>query len=254
MKLSIDTEAKIVTVADSCGTKSLPLHSADAFVVLSDLWLKVGWSLKYSYGYSWLGRPVIQLPEDLIRVQEVLHRLQPDVVIETGVAHGGSLIFYASLFKAMDRGRVIGVDIDIRPHNRAAIESHPLSSLVTLVEGDSAAPEVVARVKGELRSDESVLVLLDSNHSCAHVARELEAYAPLVTPGSYLVVTDGVMRNLGEVPGGRPEWAEDNPLTATAEFLARHPEFRREEPVPPFDERAARPAVTYWPEGWLRRV
>ena len=143
-----------------------------------------------------MGRPVIQLPEDMLRIQEVIHVVRPDVIVETGVAHGGSLVFYASLLKAMDKGRVIGIDVEIRPHNRRAIEAHPLAERIALVEGSSIDPAVVDRVAGMIAPNEAVLVLLDSCHTKAHVAAELEAYGRLVTPGSYIVATDGIMHDL----------------------------------------------------------
>jgi cephalosporin hydroxylase len=152
------------------------------------------------------------------------------------VAHGGSLVFYASILKAMGRGRVIGVDIEIRPHNRKAIEGHELKPLITLVEGSSTDPGIVAQVKALVKPGETVLVVLDSDHSKAHVTGELNAYAPLVTPGSYIVATDGVMQFLDDVPRGMPNWKHDNPTAAAAEFAASHPEFVLEEPPFPFNE------------------
>lgn len=253
MKLILDTEARTLVCEGSDGRETLPLYSDRAFELISDQWLRVGWNQKYSYTFSWLGRPVIQLPEDLIRIQEVLHRVAPDVVVETGVAHGGSLIFYASLFRAMGRGRVIGVDIHIKPENRAAIEQHPLGSLIHLIEGSSTSPEVLARVKALVRPGESVLVILDSDHSKAHVAAELAAYHEMVTPGSYLVATDGIMKDLSDVPRGRPEWIWDNPTVAAADFASRHPEFLLEQPAWPFNESALRHNLTHWPGAWLRR-
>src|SRR5690606_19131155 len=145
---------------------------------------------KYVYGFSWMGRPIIQLPEDMIRIQEVVYRLKPDVIVETGVAHGGSLIFYASLCKAMERGRVIGIDIEIRPHNRKAIEAHELAGFITLVEGSSTDPAIVQEVKSLVAPGETAIVILDSNHSKQHVLDELEAYADLVSVGSYIVACD----------------------------------------------------------------
>jgi len=253
MNITIDTDARRLTVVDGPEAGELPLYGDAAFAILSRLWVKVGWNQKHSYGFSWLGRPVIQLPSDLVRAQEVIHRLAPDVIVETGVAHGGSLVFYASLCALLGRGRVVGVDREIRPHNRTAIEGHALASRITLVEGGSTDPEVVRRVRGLVRPGESVLVVLDSNHSRAHVAAELEAYHGLVTPGSYLVVNDGIMRDLHDTPRGAAAWREDNPAAAVAEFAARHPEFALEPPVPPFDERLSPAEVTYWPDGWLRR-
>jgi cephalosporin hydroxylase len=220
---------------------------------LSRQWLKVGWVLKYSYTFSWLGRPIIQLPEDMVRLQEVIYRLQPDVILETGVAHGGSLIFSASLCQLLGKGRVIGVDIEIRPANRTAIESHPLAPLITLIEGDSVGPEVVQRVKSMIRPDEVVLVILDSNHTKDHVLAELEAYHDLVAPGSYIVATDGIMRDLDDVPQGSSLWRWDNPAAAAAAFLERHPEFELEQPGWRFNESPLQCNVTHWPEAWLKK-
>lgn len=252
MRVQIDTKNRTVSVSDGDGERALELYSPEAFEVLSSLWVKVGWALKYSYSFSWLGRPVIQLPEDLVRMQELIYAVRPDVLVETGVAHGGSLIFYASLFKALGRGRVVGVDIEIRPHNRSAIEAHPLASFVTLIEGDSTASAVVERVRACLSPGDRVLVVLDSNHTKDHVAKELRAYAPLVTPGSYVVVTDCMMEDLADVPGGRPEWIDDNPRAAAREFLAAHPEFVVDPPLPPFNEGQARSNITYWSGGYLK--
>jgi cephalosporin hydroxylase len=252
MKITIDTAAARLTV-DGPDGGTVPLYGDAAFEILSRLWVKVGWNQKHSYGFSWFGRPVIQLPSDLVRAQELIYRLAPDVIIETGVAHGGSLVFYASLCRALGRGRVVGIDVEIRPHNRSAIERHALASLITLVDGSSTDPDVVRRVSALVRPGETVMVVLDSNHSRAHVAGELEAYHGLVTPGSYIVVNDGIMRDLHDTPRGAEAWRDDNPTAAVADFAARHPEFVLETPVPPFDERLSPAEVTYWPDGWLRR-
>jgi cephalosporin hydroxylase len=253
MRLTIDTEAKKLFREEVDQRVELPLYSKEAFEMLSQIWLKVGWNEKYPYTFSWLGRPIIQLPEDMIRTQEVLFRVKPDIVIETGVAHGGSLIYYASLCKAMERGRVIGIDIEIRPHNRQAIEAHELSRLITLIEGSSTAPDVVQQAHSLVKPGETVLVILDSNHTKQHVAAELEAYSDLVTPGSYIVATDGSMKDLYDVPRGRPEWQEDHPTAAAAEFAARHPEFILEQPAWPFNESDLTQNITHWPGAWLYR-
>jgi cephalosporin hydroxylase len=254
MKVQFDTETRRLTVQDDQGLRELGLYSRDSFSVLSRAWMKVGWELKYTYGFSWFGRPIIQLPEDLVRIQELIYRLRPDVVIETGVAHGGSLIFYATLFKAMGHGRAIGVDVEIRPHNRAAIEQHELTELITLVEGNSVDPTTVSRVKHLLKGAETVLVLLDSNHSRAHVLGELRAYGPLVTVGSYIVSTDGVMRDLHDVPRGRPEWLHDNPAEAAADYLKENDRFILDHPSPVFSESLIEMPMTQWPDAYLKRV
>ncbi|MBP6831614.1 MAG: cephalosporin hydroxylase family protein [Deltaproteobacteria bacterium] len=255
MKLTIDTEARTVACEDADGTSQHPLYSREAFSELSKVWIQVGWALKHIYSFTWMGRPIIQLPEDMVRAQEVIYRVKPDVIIETGVAHGGSLIFYASLFKMMgNAGRVIGVDIEVRPHNRAAIEAHELSPSISLVEGSSIDPTIVERVRSMIKPGEKVLVLLDSNHTKAHVAAELEAYASMVTAGSYIVATDGLMQYLDNVPRGKPEWKDDNPTAAAREFAASHAEFELQEPPPfVFNEGEVREHITHWPGAWLMR-
>jgi cephalosporin hydroxylase len=255
MKVTIDTETAALITHGAEGDRSLPLYSRDSFEVLSNLWVKVGWNQKYVYTFSWMGRPIIQLPEDMIRMQEVIWQVRPTVIIETGVAHGGSLIYYASLLRLLgDKGRVVGVDIEIKPHNRAAIEAHEMAPLITLIEGDSTADAVLAEVAKHVSSDDTVLVVLDSDHSKTHVLRELEAYNRFVTPGSYIVATDGVMMWLSDVPRGRTEWRDDNPEAAAREFVGLNDGFVLEQPEWPFNESELGTNVTHWPGAWLRRV
>jgi len=161
MKLLIDTDAGVVQEGDT----SHPIGSAKAFSLISRAWLRSGWDAKYVYGFTWLGRPVIQLPEDMLRIQEVIYRVRPTVILETGVAHGGSLVYYASLLQLIGGGRVIGVDVEIRHHNRRAIEAHELASHITLIEGDSVAPATLERVRAHIGPQDTVLVMLDSNHT-----------------------------------------------------------------------------------------
>lgn len=253
MKLTIDTDGRTLEIDDRARGRRLDLYSREAFELLSREWLRVAWSQKYSYTFTWLGRPIIQLPEDMLRMQEVVYRLRPDVIVETGIAHGGSLVFYASLCRLMGAGRVVGVDVEIRPHNRAAIEAHPLAGSITLIEGSSTAADTLERVKATIGPGERVMVLLDSNHSYAHVAAELRAYAGLVSPGSYLVVQDGIMQDLSDVPGGDPAWEQDNPARAAQDFVAAHPEFTIEPPTWAFDESRLHEGITHWPSGWLKR-
>jgi cephalosporin hydroxylase len=230
------------------------IGSPEAFRILSRLWLRSGWDLKHVYSFTWLGRPVIQLPEDMLRLQEVIFHVAPDVIIETGVAHGGSLVFYASLLQATGKGRVIGIDVEIRPHNRQAIEAHRLAPLITLIEGDSVAPATVEAVKERLQPGEQVMVCLDSNHTKEHVLRELECYSPLVTPGSYIVAMDGIMEEVVGAPRTEPDWSWNNPKQAALEFVAKHADFVIEEPAFAFNEGAVTERVTYWPCGFLRRI
>ncbi|RDI48155.1 cephalosporin hydroxylase family protein [Aquicella lusitana] len=254
MKMEINTIDATICINEKGQQREYPLYSREAFEALSHLWLKVGWNEKYPYTFSWMGRPLIQLPEDVMRIQEVIYRIKPDLIIETGVAHGGSLILYASLCKAMGKGRVIGVDIEIRKHNRQAIEAHELSSYITLIEGNSVDPQIVAEVANQVVPGQTVLVILDSNHTKSHVAAELEAYSPFVTSGSYIVATDGSMEFLNDVPRGAANWDSDNPAAAAREFAAKHPEFILEQPSWPFNESALNKNITHWPSAWLKRV
>lgn len=218
-------------------------------------WMSLANPLKYSYHFEWCGRPIIQYPQDILALQEIFWSVQPELVIETGIAHGGSLIFSASMLElnaacggAMDAG-VLGIDIDIRPHNRSAIEAHPLAKRISMIEGSSIARAVVEQVRDQAAGAARVLVILDSNHTHDHVLAELEAYAPLVTPGSYCVVLDTV---IDDMPDGmfsdRPWGPGNNPKTAAVAFLANHPEFVIDTAI------EQKLLITVAPGGYLRRV
>ncbi|HVF50649.1 MAG TPA: CmcI family methyltransferase [Pyrinomonadaceae bacterium] len=230
------------------------IGSPEAFGILSRLWLRSGWDNKYVYGFSWMGRPIIQLPEDMIRIQEVIDSVRPDVIIETGIAHGGSLIFYASLCKALERGRVVGIDIEIRPHNRAAIEAHPLFPFITLIEGSSIEPATLEQVRAQIREGERTIILLDSCHTKEHVMAELAAYAPLLSVGSYIVAMDGIMEEVAGAPRTQEDWTWNNPRRAALEFTEGNPDFRIEEPPFPFNEGHITERVTYWPSAYIKRI
>jgi cephalosporin hydroxylase len=256
MRIIIDTEEQVLINEGPEFVQKLPLYSKEAFEIISRHWVRVGWDQKNSYAYSWMGRPIIQLPDDMIRTQEVVYKIKPDVIIETGIAHGGSLIYSASLCKLLGKGRVIGIDIEIRKHNRKAIEEHELFPFITLIEGSSVDEKIVSGVKSLVSSTESVLVILDSCHTKDHVRKELEAYCPLVSRGSYIVATDGISKDLYDVPGGKKEWIWDNPMDAAKEFAANHPEFILEQPSWPFNESKLneKNIITHWPGAWLRRI
>lgn len=237
----------------------------EAFGALSKSWLEASMARKYVYNFDWLGRPIIQYPQDMIAMQHLVWAVRPDLIIETGIAHGGSLVLSASLLAMLDmcdaieagttldprqsQRKVLGLDIDIRPHNRAAIESHPMASRIAMIEGSSIAPEVVAQVQAFAKGYRRVMVCLDSMHTHAHVVAELEAYAPLVTPGSYCVVFDTFV---DDMPAGffadRPWDVGDNPKTAVRQWLPGHPEFEIDV------EMENRLQVTVAPQGFLRRV
>jgi cephalosporin hydroxylase len=254
MKLTIDTDAGTMEAIENGQTVSLDLFSKEAFDRIADLWVRTGWVRKYSYAFSWWGRPIIQLPDDMIRIQEAVFEIEPDIIIETGVAHGGSLIFYASLLELIGKGRVIGLDIEVRPHNKAAIEAHPMSKRIDLVIGDSVSQAVVDQVRSMIKPTDKVMLILDSDHSKSHVAAELAAYADLVTPGSYLLSQDGVMQLVAGMPRTKKEWSDDNPIPAVEEFLAARKDFVLRKPPRPFDESQDVPDCSHHPIGWLQRV
>ncbi len=253
MTITIDTDTRRLFVETNGNKQELDLYSDEAFRVISDLYLKVGWNQKYTYTFSWMGRPMIQLPDDMLRLQELIYDLKPDVIVETGIAHGGSLIFYASLCKAMNKGRVLGIDIEIRPHNRSAIEAHEMFPLITMIEGSSVDNQIIEEVKNNVGDAETVLVILDSNHTYDHVLKELELYSGLVTPGSYIVSTDGVMRDVADVPRGEPDWVTDNPANAAEDFVKANPDFSIGEPTWPFNESTLSGNITHWPSAFIRR-
>ncbi len=254
MKTTIDETSGEVIIESEGRKVRHPLASAEGFAAASRAWVRAGWDTKYVYSFSWFGRPLIQLPDDVLRIQEVIWSIKPDVIIETGVAHGGSLVFYASLLKAMGHGRVVGVDIEIRPHNRTAIETHLLAPLITLIEGNAIAGDVVAKVKAQVSSGDKVLILLDSKHTRDHVLEELRLYGPMVSVDSYIVATDGLMEFVAGAPRSESDWATNNPRQAALDFVRENKNFAIEEPVWPFNEGLVRDRVTYWPNAFIRRL
>ena len=253
MNILIESELGLLTHEVDGQRKQINLYSKEAFEILSNIWLKVGWNEKYAYTFSWMGRQIIQNPEDIVRTQEIIYQVKPDVIIEIGIAHGGGLIFYASLCKSMGRGRVIGVDVEIRPHNRQAIENHELFPYITLIEGNSIDLSIIQLVKSMVNQNDKVMVFLDSNHTKSHVLAELEAYHSLVAPNSYIVATDGIMKDLFDVPRGNPEWKWNHPAAAAADFIQVHPEFIIEQPRWPFNESQLNQNVTHWPGAWIKK-
>lgn len=194
---------------------------------LSYDWFVSGYKYKYSYNFTWLGRPIIQYPQDIAAMQEIIWSVKPDLIIETGIAHGGSLIFYASMLELIGgEGEVLGIDIDIRQHNRTEIEKHKMYKRITMIEGSSVDEEVVSKVYGFARNKEKVLVVLDSMHTYSHVLQELRAYSPLVTAGSYLVVFDTIVEDIPEeLFTDRPWGKGNNPKTAVYQFIKENDRF-----------------------------
>ena len=204
---------------------------------------------RYCYNFSWMGRPIIQYPQDMIAMQEIIWDVQPDLIVETGIAHGGSLVYYASLLELIGKGRVLGIDIDIRDHNRAEIEKHSMFGRIEMIQGSSVDAAIAGRAADMAADAETVLVTLDSNHTHEHVLRELELYAPLVTPGSYCVVFDTVVEDMppGSFPD-RPWDIGDNPKTAVHAYLERHGEFEIDKAI------HEKLLITVSRDGFLRRT
>jgi cephalosporin hydroxylase len=228
------------------GPRDIDIYSEEGFRVLSKLWTRSGWNRRVTYEVTWLGVPIIQLPEDIMMMQELMFKLRPNIVVETGTAHGGSAILYASILDLLGRGSVVSIDVEIRKYNRLAIQAHPMSKHVSLIEGSSLDRSVVDDVRGRIGPQDTVLVALDSNHTQAHVRQELELYSGLVTPGSYIVVFDTVLETLRDAPDFKPEWNAGTPAAAITEFLVDHKEFS----VDPYYNRLG---VTYCLDGFLRR-
>lgn len=232
---------------------------------LSRVWVREITRHKWAYNFAWLGRPAIQFPNDAWAMQELIWSIKPDLIIETGIAHGGSLIFSASMLAQLDlceaieagltldprvsRRKVLGIDIDIRAHNRAAIEAHPMASRIQMIQGSSIATEVVDQVRRIAAGYQRILVCLDSNHTHDHVLAELEAYAPLTSVGSYCVTFDTVVEDMpAEMFPNRPWGPGNNPKTAVWEYLKTHPEFEIDKSIP------HKLLITVAPDGFLKRV
>src|SRR5436190_22174083 len=205
---------------------------------------------KYSYNFSWMGRPIIQYPQDMIAMQEIIWNLKPDLIIETGIAHGGSLIYYASLLELIGKGEIIGIDIDIREHNRREIERHPMSKRIKMFQGSSVSPEMADLIKKYAEGRGAILVCLDSNHTHDHVLQELKIYAPLASFNSYIVVFDTIVEDLPNefYSQDRPWGVSNNPKTAVYEFLKENDSFEIDSSI---DDKLL---ISVAPEGYLKRV
>lgn len=232
---------------------------------LSRIWLRDTLKHRYTYNFSYMGRPIIQYPQDMVAMQELIWHIKPDLILETGIAHGGSLVMSASMLAMLDmceaiesgetidprhsKRKVLGLDIDIREHNRKAIEAHPMASRIQMIQGSSIAPEVIEQVKQIASGYKTILVCLDSNHTHEHVLAELEAYAPLTSVGSYCVVFDTVVEDMPkEMFPDRPWGPGDNPKTAVSEYLKAHSEFEIDKGI------QHKLLITVAPDGYLKRV
>jgi cephalosporin hydroxylase len=246
--------------------QSIESYAAEEeWITLSQKWLIHSFNKKYMYNFDWLGRPIIQAPIDIVAMQELIWKVKPDLIIETGIAHGGSLIMSASMLALLDmceaiesgtvldpnksKRKVLGLDIDIRQHNRIAIEAHPMSSRIQMIQGSSIAPKLIKQVKAVAKNYQRVLVCLDSNHAHDHVLAELEAYAPLTSVGSYCVVFDTIIEDMPKAMFSDRPWAPgDNPKTAVREYLKTNPDFEIDKQI------QNKLLITLAPEGYLKRI
>jgi len=217
--------------------------------------IEAGTKSEYSYNFSWLGRPIIQYPQDILGMQELIWQIKPDLIIETGIAHGGSLIFHASILELLAAcggnpdAAVLGIDIDIRTHNREAIEAHPMSKRISMIQGSSISPETIEQVKRRADGKKRVMVSLDSNHTHEHVLAELRAYSPLVSAGSYCVVFDTIIENMPpETCADRPWKKGNSPMTAVHQFLTETDRFVIDHSM---DNKLL---ITVAPQGWLKCI
>lgn len=251
-------EKEVADRLDNVPNETNLIESAAAFVLAST-------PPKYSYNFSWLGRPIIQYPQDMVAVQEIIWNVKPDLIIETGIAHGGSLILSASMLAQLDleeaikngttinpadsNRKVLAIDIDIRAHNREAIEAHHMSSRIKMIEGSSIDADIASKVKEIASEYKNILVFLDSNHTHDHVLSELELYAPLTSVGSYCVVFDTIVEDMPEDMYPNRDWGPgNNPKTATWKYLENHPEFQVDQAL------ENKILISVAPNGYLKRV
>jgi cephalosporin hydroxylase len=223
------------------------MNNKDNLQELTNQWFVESCKYKYSYNFSWMGRPIIQFPQDIMAMQEIIWQVKPDLIVETGIAHGGSLIFYASMLELIGEGQVLGIDVDIRQHNRVEIEQHPMFKRITMIEGSSIDEEIAKQVYDLAKGKSRILLVLDSNHTHDHVLKELELYSPLVTKDSYLVVFDTVVEDMPEdfFPD-RPWGKGNNPKTAVWEFLKTNKRFEVDKDI------EAKLLITVAPDGYLK--
>lgn len=215
----------------------------------TNIWFERAFRHEYSYHFTWLGRPIIQFPQDMIAIQELIWKIKPDLIIETGIAHGGSLILSASILELIGKGHVLGIDVDIREHNRSEIEKHPLYKRITLIEGSSISKKTVKKINSLAKNKAKVMVLLDSKHTHDHVLKELEFYSSLVTKGSYLIVFDTMIEDM---PKGffsnRPWNVGNNPKTAVLKFLKKNKRFKIDKTI------ENKLLITSCPDGYLKCI
>lgn len=246
MKYVETDSSTMITVTSGDQNISCGLYSQEGMELLSALWLKLAAQNRLMYEVQWMGVPFIQLAEDLAMMHELVWTLKPDCIVECGIGQGGGLLFYASMMELIGNGRVIGVDIEIREANRKRLDEHPLKKRIELIEGSSTSADVVACIYRKIKHGERVLVILDSDHTCEHVLKEMELFHSLVAVGSYLVVMDGGAAHVWDIPRDQAKYKNNHPLMAIEAFVTAHPEFE-------IDMHYNRLGITSSPMGFLKR-
>jgi len=251
MKILIDTKKNTIKIKN----KTINIYSKKSFEYISELWIKLGWNQKYSYTFTWLGRPIIQIPEDIVRLQELIFRIKPNKIIETGIAHGGTAILFASILDQIKKkGKVFAIDIKIKSKNLKAIKNHSLSKYIKLFEGSSVDSKIFRNVKKNIKLNDKVFVFLDSNHTYEHVYNELILYSQIVSKNSYIVACDGVMNLVNDTPRGKRDWIIDNPIKAIKKFLKNNDNFVLSEPNWLFNESKLNKRITHSPMCFLKKI
>lgn len=255
MKLTLDTQAGTLTLEDQRGVDMMSLYSDRAFKLLSEQWLCVGWVQKHAQSYAWFDRPLRRLPEDALRLQEAICRVQPTLIVEVGVKEGGGLLFDASVAAGAGLStRLIGVEDGIEKDVRKALTKHPLGERLTLIDGAPTAKSTLAEVKDEIKKGDRVMVVLDADHEAEMVLELLRAYSKFVSKGGYLVSTGGLRAQLAGLPRAGSDWATNNPAAANEIFASENNKFEIETPAAPFNDGTLDFAVSEWSKCWLRRV
>ena len=253
MIINIDTEQKKLTFKDSKKIKKkYSLFNYLSYNILKSFWEEYSWHFKYTYQFSWLGFPIIQLPDDIIQIQEFLFKEKPDFIVETGVAHGGSIIFYSSICKLLKKGKVIGIDIKIRKKNRKLLENSNLKKYFQLIESSSTSLKTILQIKNIIRNKKT-FVILDSNHTCEHVYKELKLYGDILKKGSVILITDGIVDTMKFSPRRLIYNREGGPLIALNKFLKNNNKFKRIKPTYIFNKsyKTKDLKISHFPSGWI---
>jgi cephalosporin hydroxylase len=253
MKLLINTKLQNIKLYKEKKKFFFNLYTKKAFNILSNFWMEYAWNQKYTYRFTWLGYPIIQLPDDIINIQELIYKEKPKYIIETGVAHGGSIVFYASIAKLLNLKKVIGIEKKIRKKNLIKLKKSPLKNFFQIIEGDSTSPKIVKKVSSIIKK-EKTLVILDSNHSFDHVYKELISYSNILKKNSFIIATDGIVDVMKFAPRRFKYNKKGGPVLAIKKFLVKNKKFEEFLPTNLFNESKVDKNLTHWQNGWLKKI